>query len=623
MVDQIEQFCDRYFVIEELGCGGFSRTFLARDLEMVGYPLCVVKCLTLDAANEVGNIAELRRQLIVQEARILERFKGSTANVPRILACPEHHHPVYLVEEYIEGQVLEVLKQQPFSEAQVVSFLHNVLSVLEVIHRHSVVHQDIKPSNLIRRNDGSIAVIDFGAAIDLDEFVEDSSIYGTPGYSPLEQQDGKIDFHTDLYALGMTAIELLSGVAPQQLERHPSSGKLQWQQHLGASIHPKVAAILDRLVALRPADRYTRAIDVLADLQQLRVESRLAALPNRIGHSVIRSILQAFQPIVSKCRSIQSQSLVTPTIFGLAIICGFGFVPLLPRMTDTIAAQMSMIQNQPVVDLSLIHKLPLSSTIDQFLVVDRQLVTFNRNNQVQVWDLSTGKVQQGWTTPGMIEMLTMTRNHLVSQRDESLTVWQLSTGNVLHQIALPEPANTASLSADGQHLATVSPSHTLRVWNMTTGKLLRTVPGITTAQYAPDNRLFCATTRSRIDIWDAEYTQLQQSLAGHLGNITAFNFSENGIGLTSTASDGTIVWNLETSELLRVLPTKVRTAAILPNYLVTQHEDGTVRLLKSTGKLVKSLAYLQSKVAMTANAHYVVQITPQQLEIWQLSKTEP
>lgn len=125
------------------------------------------------------------------------------------------------MEEYIEVSSLEELLNHQWSMENILIFLWDILSILQLLHRQNIVHRDIKPSNLIQRNkDNKFTIIDFGAVkeINVEQQEKGTCIYHK-GYAPIEQMQGIPQLNSDIYALGMTAIQLLTREPPRELIR--------------------------------------------------------------------------------------------------------------------------------------------------------------------------------------------------------------------------------------------------------------------------------------------------------------------------------------------------------------------------------------------------------------------
>jgi serine/threonine protein kinase len=264
----------RYQVVQVLGGGGFGRTYIAQDTRRPGNPRCVVKHLK-PASNEPIYLQTAKR-LFYSEAETLEQL-GKHSQIPQLLAYFEENQEFYLVQEFIIGHSLSTELQPGYywSESQVIEFLQDVLGILAFVHSYSVIHRDIKPDNLIRRvSDGKLVLIDFGAvkqvrsqiAVDYSQMNATVAI-GTPGYMPSEQGLGRPRPNSDIYALGMIAIQALTGLYPTQLQEDPTTGEMVWQQRVQVS--PGFASILSKMVRYDYRDRYQSANEVLQAIAQL------------------------------------------------------------------------------------------------------------------------------------------------------------------------------------------------------------------------------------------------------------------------------------------------------------------------------------------------------------------
>ncbi|MUG95308.1 CHASE2 domain-containing protein [Scytonema sp. UIC 10036] len=260
---------NRYKITQVLGSGGFSYTYVAEDTHRPGNPVCVVKHLQPARKDDV--FLEVSRRLFKSEAEFLEVL-GKHDRIPQLMAYFEDNQQFYLVQEYIEGHSLheELTPGKRFHDAQVVNFLKDTLSVLTFVHAHGVIHRDIKPSNLMRRRkDERIVLIDFGAVKQIQPHQEQENhtvAVGTVGYAPPEQFMGQPRLNSDIYALGMIAIQALTGTPAKHLERD-STTALVWR-HL-AQTTEELAAILDKMVSFDFHKRQQSTEEVLYSLQKL------------------------------------------------------------------------------------------------------------------------------------------------------------------------------------------------------------------------------------------------------------------------------------------------------------------------------------------------------------------
>ena len=274
----------RYRILHQLGYGGFSRTYLAEDLNRFD-EYCVLK----EFAPQVRESFALSkaRELFEREAGVLYRLQHP--QIPKFRELFQYQHKnrghLLLVQDYIEGQTYHSLfnrfaeRGKRFNEAQINWLLRKLLPVLEYIHSVGVIHRDISPENLILRSaDGLPTLIDFGSIKEAEKKAQRQSlastgtealslmgtVIGKSGYAPPEQIERGIVFaHSDLYALAATAVVLLTGKTAQQLI-DPDSYCWQWQPHV--AIAPQFASVLTTMLAPNPRDRFNSAAEVIENL---------------------------------------------------------------------------------------------------------------------------------------------------------------------------------------------------------------------------------------------------------------------------------------------------------------------------------------------------------------------
>lgn len=266
---------DRYQILGILGKGGFGATFATVDMSLPGNPLCVVK--QLRPSSEDPNVFRMAKQLFEREAETLGRV-GNHPQVPRLLDYFEENKHFYLVQEYVKGHNLhqEVKKSGPFTETGVKQFLSELLPIIKYIHAQKVIHRDIKPANLIRRQtDKKLVLIDFGAVknqvntIVANNNSEQSAFtafaVGTAGFAPPEQMAMRPVYASDLYAVGVTAVYLLTGKSPKEMNCDPETGELIWETWV--QIDESLATVLKKLLEVSVKHRYKSAQEVLDALE--------------------------------------------------------------------------------------------------------------------------------------------------------------------------------------------------------------------------------------------------------------------------------------------------------------------------------------------------------------------
>lgn len=301
---------DRYRVLGALGRGGFGATFLARDQSLPGHPPCVVK--QLRPTTNVPTLLEMARDLFQREAKILGKI-GNHPQLPRLLDYFEIDQEFYLVQEYVSGSTLqkEVKHNGPFTEVSVRQFLIEILPVIQYIHSHQIIHRDIKPANLIRREqDQQLVMIDFGAVKDkvTQPSIEQSGetaltaySIGTLGYAPPEQMAMRPVYASDLYAIGVTCVYLLTGRSPKDLPYNAQTGELNWQDYAPVSNH--FGKVLRKMLDVSVHSRYQIAADILRDLD---LEPHLESLSKSMAFT------SSAEPVVAKVAA-KTQEQVSPS----------------------------------------------------------------------------------------------------------------------------------------------------------------------------------------------------------------------------------------------------------------------------------------------------------------------
>jgi len=273
----------RYLPTKVLGRGGFGAAFLARDRYTPGMRHCVVKQFQ-PAGNLSPTQLQLAQDLFEREAVALEELGNKNEQIPNLFAyfplpVPGLHPGqedqfFYLVLEYIDGQNLEeeLAQKGKFSEQEVLEVLREILKILRFVHSKGIIHRDIKPSNIMRRRDGKLFLLDFGAVKQVTNApigaATSTGIYSM-GFAPPEQMAGGQVFpSTDLYALAVTAVMLLTAEPITQLFDVYNN---QWKWRLQVSISPRLADILDKMLLSAANQRFQSAQEVLDALDSLNV----------------------------------------------------------------------------------------------------------------------------------------------------------------------------------------------------------------------------------------------------------------------------------------------------------------------------------------------------------------
>ena len=257
-------FIDRYRVVERIGSGGMGVLYLARDP-------------TIDrrVAIKVAHVqdAELRQRFL-REARATGRLDHR--NIVTIFDVGEHGGEPFIAMEYVPGRTLaEIVRERaPLPIPPRLRMLRELCDGLAYAHAQGVVHRDVKPANLMVRDDsGALTILDFGIARLADTLTGDGVMIGTPNYMAPEQiVGGGVDHRCDIFAVGLVCYELLSyrrafdGDTPTAVTYRIVHEEPTPLRELVPDLPESLLTLVERATVKRVGDRFQQMSEVLAEL---------------------------------------------------------------------------------------------------------------------------------------------------------------------------------------------------------------------------------------------------------------------------------------------------------------------------------------------------------------------
>lgn len=280
-----------------MGKGGFGKTFLAEDCLRFDAP-CVVKQFIYEHSENNQEARELFRE----EAKILLNLENYS-QTPNLFAYV--HKKDCLVQEFIQGQTLEaeLEEQGTFSEQKILELLAEMLPVIKFVHEQGIIHKDIKPSNVIRKESNSkLVLLDFGISKRLNEIspihVNNLNIamnepYSFPGGTiGFQSPDSHSSPSSDLYSLGATCIQLFTGYSPKDLEINFGDRWInKWQTCTDEEISDSTYVLIKKLLSSHAIDRFQSAEDALQELESIEyirrkndIELSTSLLSSSVNH---------------------------------------------------------------------------------------------------------------------------------------------------------------------------------------------------------------------------------------------------------------------------------------------------------------------------------------------------
>ncbi|MEM7772765.1 MAG: protein kinase [Cyanobacteria bacterium P01_E01_bin.6] len=641
----------RYTPIRLLGYGGFGRTYLAQDHDRLN-----ANCVIKQFSPQVKGNKSLDKaiQLFNQEAIRLNEL-GEHAQIPTLLAYFEDEAYLYLVQQYIEGQNLfqELNQNGIFSEAKIREILLSLLPVLQFIHDRQVIHRDITPMNILRRQrDDRLMLIDFGVAKQLSsDFSEQAGTrIGTEGYSPIEQfRGGRAYPASDIYSLGATSIHLLTRMKPENLY-DPLSGEWVWQQRMadkGNVVSDQLAHVLNRMLKDLVNERYQSANDVLKDLQDGSGHVAAAYSSETLGtthgrdpapspgHSSVRSTFSSM-PQSRQRSSNTNSSGQTSEIRSQRRSSGS------PRGNPHDSSSRPPASRQPVSRQPTSRPSNSSPSVSRpstsgasgrnssgyrskycrcvytitghsswvtdvaISPVTNTFATSSLDDTVKLWNLQTGELMMSLTGHERgVNAVTFSPDGtllLSCSDDRRIKIWDAFSGKLVRTLSGHIRDVTAlAVSPDGQFLMTGGEDRSIRVWQLATGKLLKTPFGVMSMVKAlaatPDGRLFVSGGLDKIvRLWSMRTAERVTELSGHHGAVHTLAISPNSQVLASAGKDRTIrLWHLPDGAPLHTFQghsRDVNSIAIMPDgrLLLSASSDKTIRIWDiPTGNLVDTL----------------------------------
>jgi WD40 repeat protein len=609
----------RYRPVKNIGRGGFGRTYLAVDTDRLDSP-CVIKQF---APQTQGTKSFLKAvQLFEQEAIRLNEL-GEHPQIPTLLAYFEQGKFLYLVQQMVPGRTLfkELVDQGPFRETAIRALLNDLLPVLQFIHGRGVIHRDITPNNVIRRQvDAKFVLIDFGIAKQFGDALQQESgtRIGTEGYSPMEQfRSGQAYPASDIYSLGTTCLHLLTGCKPESLY-DALAGRWTWQQKLrtmGRPLHPGLTAILTLMVQDLVSDRYQTAQAVLDDLRRLpqfhgEVPGWGSDQPNaaKPGGSLFSSI--GSMPVSGSTSggAVDSQELPPtqppppPQFSSPSATAGKtsrGGAPTSPG-PGPIASGSASIPPAKAEQPRTANGQTDNSRTNPLGAPSTPPLTVRLSATPGWQPVSELKGHQSW-------VVTVTFNPkqpmvVSGSLDDSIRIWNWETKTLTHTLeGHRRGVNQVTIDPSGQVLASCGDDAIVKVWNLADGSLRQTLKGHlrdvnSVALGGKGTLLASGSEDSTIKLWALDQGNLVTTLTGAGGMIkTVVLTARDQLLISGGLNNAVQVWNLQTAKLIKVLTGHTNTVnqvAVSPDgrLIASASKDRTIKIWSlATGNLVQTL----------------------------------
>jgi serine/threonine-protein kinase len=259
------QIIGKYKILSTIGSGGFGTVYLAEDI-----------WIDKKVALKVPHKQNLDFGDLLREPRLLATLNHP--NIVTILTAEKQENIFFIVMEFVPGQTLEsiISRRGALDLSLALDYTCQICNAVDHAHRHGVLHRDLRPSNVIVSGSGLLKVADFGTSRFLEIAAHGTTVIGSPPYMAPEQFDGKAVFASDLYSLGVTMFQMLTGVLPYAQPSPADLERLKRGELLTAPRlkNPKIPKTINGIVlkAMAPdiPARYQRVSELLDDLLAAR-----------------------------------------------------------------------------------------------------------------------------------------------------------------------------------------------------------------------------------------------------------------------------------------------------------------------------------------------------------------
>ena len=285
------QTIGKYKILSALGSGGFGTVYLAEDT-------WIGKKVALKVPHRQSvNFGELLR-----EPRLLASLNHP--NIVTVLTAEKQDNVFFIVMEYIAGETLEniIARDGAIDITRALDFTCQICNAVDHAHNQGVIHRDLRPANVLVAENGLVKVADFGTSRFLELAAHGTTVIGSPPYMAPEQFQGRATFASDIYSLGVTMYQMMTGTLPYQtpapadLEKLMRGDLVSPPRSRNGRLPQRLNDIIMKAMAPEVTDRYQRASELLEDLLTAvdRPESRTT--PQRGGRASATPVPAAATP---------------------------------------------------------------------------------------------------------------------------------------------------------------------------------------------------------------------------------------------------------------------------------------------------------------------------------------
>jgi WD40 repeat protein/tRNA A-37 threonylcarbamoyl transferase component Bud32 len=568
------------------------------------------------------------RDRFLNEARLQRRLQHP--NIVQVREFLFEQDRFYIVMEFIQGETLAQRLQQlgrPMTMGEADGTFHQALEGLGYAHTQGVVHRDVKPSNIMLTLEGVAKLTDFGIARGRDtaKLTQTGMAVGTAAYmSPEQIQGAKIDHRSDIYSMGITLYEALTGRVPFGRPKDSDSDFPILTAHttqppppprqFAPSIPVAIEAAILKALAKKPEERFQscREFQVALGLESEPTRDVMVALRSKpIGPVQAQAAPPArrvaIDPITLKPLSPSPPRPASPPPepqAGVTTLARRGpprrawpWIAGVVLLVLTLAGGAGWWHLRTRDNYKLMHTLTHHQGDVTTVTFSPDLQLFasgSVDRTIELWDVPTWQLKRTLTGhEDYVESVDFSPDgHLLASgsADSMIKLWDVPTGNLKQTLKFNgSSVLSVAFGPAARLLASASWDRTIGIWDVASGTLLQTLTGhlgpVNSVVFSPNGRLLASgSDDNTIKVWDVASGEVVKTLSGHEDKVTCVDFSPDGRRLASGSADATVrIWDVASGRLeqtLRGHKLWVRSVAFNPvgGLLASGSNDNTIKV---------------------------------------------
>lgn len=452
MESLIGKTIDNYKILEVIGRGGMGVVFKALDDNLE--KIVALKMIDPFLARDENFVRRFKT-----EAKALARLENP--NIVGVHALRNTEAGLFMVMEYVESQPLSnyIRDNGPFNIKDAVSILKQLLNAIGHAHEVGVIHRDIKPSNILLCENGKIKVTDFGLAKVVQQKSGASTVTqaraGTLYYMSPEQIKGlkNVDIRSDLYSLGMTVYEMLTGRVPFDktdsdftIQRQIVDGEIPSPVKFNSAIPKRIIKIIQKSINKEPEKRYQSANEMLKDILEFEkniIEERKEKIKEKVRD---KTIIKETKPVERKKKSLKPVIILSSIAFS--VIVGLFFLINSNESEKSKSAILSVITNPEKARVLLNNNLIGESPVENYKILTEGMQNIRISKEGFIPTDTSFNITYGSTKNLNIALVKLSTNEVKTEQAVIQSTEEKKSGTIRITTNPPD----ASVFIDGNNV---------------------------------------------------------------------------------------------------------------------------------------------------------------------------